>query len=259
MTMTTSRPHLGLISAMHQEQAGLAALLQSPRSETRGMRDYVSGTLHGMPCTCVLSRWGKTAAAATAAMLIERFGVTHLLFTGVAGAASREVAVGDIVIADSLVQHDMDASPLFPRFEIPLLGVSRFGADAEVRERLDAAARGFIEQDAPAMLDAADRADFGIRSPRIHRGLIASGDQFIGSQATLDALGAALPGLLAVEMEGAAVAQVCHEFGLPFGVVRTISDDANEHAPIDFMRFVERIAARYTLGIVARYCRQGGQ
>jgi adenosylhomocysteine nucleosidase len=58
-------------------------------------------------------------------------------------------------------------------------------------------------------------------------------------------------------MEGAAVAQVCHEFGLPFGVVRTISDDANEHAPVDFMRFVERVAARYTLGIVTRFCLPG--
>jgi adenosylhomocysteine nucleosidase len=252
--MHTPPIHLGLISAMHDEQAGLTALLKDTRYETRGMREYVSGTLHGMRCTCVLSRWGKTAAAATAATLIERFDVTHLLFTGVAGAASREVAVGDIVIASSLAQHDMDASPLYPRFEIPLLGVSRFSADETMRQRLEIAARGFLEQDAAALLDADARAAFSIATPRIHVGLIASGDQFIGSQQTLNALGAALPGLLAVEMEGAAVAQVCHEFGLPFGVVRTISDDANEHAPVDFMRFVERVASRYTVSIISRYC-----
>lgn len=249
--------HLGLISAMQQEQTGLTSLLDDPRMETCGMREYVTGTLHGTRCTSVLSRWGKTAAAATAAMLIERFGVTHIIFTGVAGAASGEVAVGDIVIADSLVQHDMDASPFFPRFEIPLLGIARFRADEAVRTRLARAAQDFLADDAASALDVTDRSEFSIRTPRIHHGLIASGDRFIGSQATLDALRADLPDLLAVEMEGAAVAQVCHEFGLPFGVVRTISDDANEHAPVDFMRFVERVAARYTLGIVTRYC-QGG-
>src|SRR6059058_3659375 len=110
--MDTPEIHLGLISAMQQEQAGLIALLEDRRSETCGMREYVTGTLAGMRCTCVLSRLGKTAAATTAAMLIERFGVTHIVFTGVAGAANRSVAVGDIVIAGSLVQHDMDAAPL---------------------------------------------------------------------------------------------------------------------------------------------------
>jgi adenosylhomocysteine nucleosidase len=253
--MPKPQMHLGLISAMEQEQTGLLALLQTPRRETCGMREYVTGMLGGTQCTCVLSRWGKVAAAATATMLIERFGVTHILFTGVAGAASRAVAVGDLVIASSLVQHDMDASPFFPRFEIPLLGVAQFAADAALSERLARAAQAFAEQDAPTLLSAAERSAFSMREARVHRGIIASGDQFIGSQARLDTLQEQLPGLLAVEMEGAAVAQVCHEFGLPFGVLRTISDDANEHASMDFMCFVERVAARYTLGVVQRFCR----
>ncbi len=100
------------------------------------------------------------------------------------------------------------------------------------------------------------RRDFRLQQPRLHRGLIASGDQFISSAAHINALGAALPGLLAVEMEGAAVAQVCFELGVPFAVIRTISDNANEEAAHDFMRFVKAVASRYAFHIVMRFCRQ---
>ncbi|MDB5838175.1 MAG: 5-methylthioadenosine/adenosylhomocysteine nucleosidase [Herminiimonas sp.] len=252
--MTEAVPHLGLISAMHEEQAGLIAMMRNHETVSRGMRDYVSGTLWGIRCTCVLSRLGKAAAATTAAMLIERFNVTHVVFTGVAGAVDRSVSVGDVVVADALVQHDMDVTPLFPRFEVPLLGMARFPADALLAGHLSEAVRAYLDHDLQHAISAPERSAFSIRQPRLHRGLIASGDQFIGSQATLDGLKAELPDLLAVEMEGAAVAQVCHEFGVPVGVVRTISDDANEHAPVDFMKFIERVASQYTFHIVRRLC-----
>ena len=88
----------------------------------------------------------------------------------------------------------------------------------------------------------------------MHRGLIASGDQFIGKHTQIAALKDALPPLLAVEMEGAAVAQVCFELGVPFAVVRTISDNANDHAAMDFMRFVKTVAARYAFEIIRNFC-----
>lgn len=246
---------LGLISAMKQEQAGLIDNMQDPRTVNRGMRDYVLGNLWDTDCVCVLSRLGKVAAAATAATLIERFNVTHVLFTGVAGAADERVQVGDIIIADGLVQHDMDASPLFPRFEIPLTGVSRFIPDQSLNERVALAIQEFVDHDFDQAIAVEDRAVFKLHRPRVHRGLIASGDEFIDSRTKLAELMLALPGLLAVEMEGAAVAQVCHEFGIPFTVIRTISDGANEDAPVDFMQFIDRVAARYAFGIAKRLCR----
>ncbi|HYD78869.1 MAG TPA: 5'-methylthioadenosine/adenosylhomocysteine nucleosidase [Paucimonas sp.] len=243
----------GIISALHEEQAGLVEQLRGGTTITLGMRDYVSGKLGGHDCVFVLSRIGKVAAAATVATLIERFGVTHILFTGVAGAGDAGISVGDIVIADTLVQHDMDASPLFPRFEVPLLGLQHFASDRHLTDRLDAAAKAFLAADLENVVDAADRAAFRLAQPRIHRGLIASGDEFIDDSLRLERLKADFPELLAVEMEGAAVAQVCFEFGIPFAVIRTISDNANEDSPVDFMRFIERVAARYAFGIVKRF------
>lgn len=252
--MNSPAMRFGLISALHQEQSGLVENLQDASGVSRGMRDYVGGKLWGIDCVCVLSRLGKVAAAATAATLIERFGVTHLLFTGVAGSADHRLRVGDIVVAEALVQHDMDATPLFPRFEIPLTGQARFASDVHLTRRVVQAAEDFITFDLAAAVSDAERARFRLDGPRVHRGLIGSGDEFIDSRQRLSELKSALPDLLAVEMEGAAVAQVCFEFGIPFAVIRTISDAANEDAPLDFMRFVDRVASRYAFGIVRRLC-----
>jgi adenosylhomocysteine nucleosidase len=252
--MSLALPRLGLISALHQEQAGLIEAMQDAKKSQHGMRDYTVGKLWGIDTVCVLSRIGKVAAAATAATLIERFGVTHIVFTGVAGAAESAMQVGDIVVADMLVQHDMDATPLFPRFEVPLLGQSFFASDKHLTDRLTGAATEFVVQDFAATVPSHDRDTFRLSEPRVYRGLIASGDEFIDSHARRETLKTAFPALLALEMEGAAVAQVCFEFGVPFAVIRTISDGANEESPHDFIQFIDRIAARYAFGIVKRLC-----
>ena len=96
------------------------------------------GHLHGQDVVAVLSRIGKVAAATTATVLIERFGVRRIVFTGVAGGLAPGVKVGDVVVADSFLQHDLDASPIFPKYEVPLYGLSRFPADPA----LSAPARG---------------------------------------------------------------------------------------------------------------------
>jgi adenosylhomocysteine nucleosidase len=245
---------IGLISALYQEQAGLIDIMTSPEHIRHGMRNYVKGRLWDIDFVCVLSRVGKVAAAATAATLIERFHVTHIVFTGVAGAMDASVKVGDIVIADKLVQHDMDASPLFPRFEIPLSGLSQLSTDKFLTGQLQQAAQQFIDHDLSTNVDLQHRARFQLHAPVVHTGLIGSGDEFIHSLERRQALKQALPDLLATEMEGAAVAQVCFEFGVPFSVMRTISDDANEHSPQNFMQFIEQVAASYAFHIIKRLC-----
>lgn len=225
---------LGIISALAEEQHGLLQALQSPSKHVHGMREYSVGKLWEIDAVCVLSRIGKVAAAMTAAILVEKFGVTHIVFTGVAGSGDNAVQVGDIVVADSLVQHDMDASPLFPRFQVPLTGLSHFATDVVLTERLAAAAG---------------------KTTRVHRGVIASGDQFIGKAVQLAALKTALPAVLAVEMEGAAVAQVCFELGIPFAVIRTISDNANDDAAVDFMHFIQTVASRYAFEVIENFCK----
>jgi adenosylhomocysteine nucleosidase len=231
---------LGIISALAEEQEGLILAMEHAERTIHGMREYTVGSLWNVETVAVLSRIGKVAAAMTATLLVERFGVTHILFTGVAGSADFNVRVGDVVIAESLVQHDMDAAPLFPRFEVPLTGLSHLPSDLAMSGRLAVAAGSFLE---------------GENGATLHRGLIGSGDQFINDGVRLAALKNALPGLLAVEMEGAAVAQVCFELGIPFAVIRTISDNANETAATDFMAFVKNVASRYAFGIIENFCR----
>jgi adenosylhomocysteine nucleosidase len=143
---------------------------------------------------------------------------------------------------------------LFPRYEVPLTGLTHFLSDHQMALQLADAAHRFLEDDFAVAVDPVERAVFALSGPRLHRGLIASADQFVSDKGRLDALNGALPGLLAVEMEGAAVAQACFELGIPFGVIRTISDNANENAATDFMRFVKSVAARYAFHIVRQFC-----
>jgi adenosylhomocysteine nucleosidase len=181
----------------------------------------------------VLSRIGKVAAATTATVLNERFHVDRIVFTGVAGGLARGVNRGDVVVADAFLQHDLDASPIFPKYEVPLYGTSRFATDPVLSLQLAAAAQKALP------------------GTTLHRGLVVSGDRFVSSGVESRALQSALPEALAVEMEGAAIAQVCHDYGLPFAAVRTVSDRADDAAHGDFLRFIEEVASRHSAAIVA--------
>jgi len=138
----------------------------------------------------------------------------------------------------------MDASPLFPRWEVPMTGRSRFDADAVWADRLVAGARAVLAAEHPAL------AHFGISAPQVQQGLVISGDRFVSSAAECARLQADLPEALAVEMEGAALAQVAHDFGRPCAVLRTISDRADDDAHVDFPRFLREVAAEYSRDIV---------
>jgi adenosylhomocysteine nucleosidase len=221
-----------IVSAMHEELAAVLALMPGEHKVTAGGREFWRGHLHGRPVVAVLSRIGKVAAATTATALIERFGVKRIVFTGVAGGLAPGVNRGDVVIADAFLQHDLDASPIFPKYQVPLYGVDRFAADAALTAQLERAAR--------AALPAAT----------LHRGLVVSGDRFVSTTAESEALRSALPDALAVEMEGAAIAQVCRDYGVAFAAVRTVSDRADDAAHGDFLQFIQEVAARHSAAIV---------
>ncbi|MCG2595707.1 5'-methylthioadenosine/adenosylhomocysteine nucleosidase [Ramlibacter sp. XY19] len=224
-----------IVSAMHQELAAVLALLPDEQKQRVAGRDFWVGHLHGQEVVAVLSRIGKVAAATTATVLIERFRVDRILFTGVAGGIAPGVNRGEVVVADAFLQHDLDASPLFPRYEVPLYGRDRFPTDPALTERLAAAAAR------------------SLHGARVHRGLVVSGDRFVSSASECRALQTALPDALAVEMEGAAFAQVCHDYGVPFAAVRTISDRADDDAHGDFLSFIDQVASRHSAAIVEAF------
>lgn len=238
-----------IVAALHDELASVLALMPDEHKTIVGGRAFWVGHLHGQDLVAVLSGIGKVAAATTATLLIDHFKVRRIVFTGVAGGLGPGVQVGDVVLARSFLQHDMDASPLFPRHEVPLYGRARFDADPALADALKLACERML-QTLPGRLAPATVEAFGLRAPRLHQGLLISGDRFVATTAESQALQRELPDALAVEMEGAAFAQVCHDFNVPLAVVRTISDRADDAAHVDFPKFLREVASRYSGAIV---------
>ena len=245
---------IGVMGAMPEEVADLAAAVEGPETITRAGRRYVRGRLFGRDAVVVHSRCGKVAAATTATDLIVHFGVGEIVFTGVAGGVRADLHPGDVVVATELLQHDMNAEPLFPRYEVPLAGRSRYAADPPRRAAAVAAARAFLHGDLAAVAppDAVRAAGLDRREPQVVEGVVASGDRFFAAHADVEALRLLLPDVACVEMEGAAVAQVAHDFDVPVTVIRTISDGANDHAADDFLHSLGAIAAAWSHGILER-------
>jgi len=253
MTKPFASP-LAIMSAMESELRSVLAQLEDVRKTVVGPREFWRARWHGQEVVAVLSRIGKVAAATTATTLIERFGVGAILFTGVAGGLAPGVHVGDVVVASRYLQHDMDASPLFARFEVPLYGASHFDTHVLLSAAVARAAQRCLSQP-QTLLGPETLQAFSLSVPKLHVGLVLSGDRFVSSTAESEALRALQADALAVEMEGAAVAQVCHDYGLPFAAVRTISDRADDAAHHDFNRFVQSVASRYSAAIVAEVLR----
>lgn len=243
---------IGIMGAMEEEVREIRALLGNCSSIELGKRTFYIGTLHQYEVVICASRWGKVAASATVSALIHKFGISELYFTGVAGGISPDVHVGDIVVAENTVQHDMDARPIFQRFEIPLLGISYFNADPNRTEGEKEAIEKAIHTSEifhginPDVLDR-----FHIRNPKVHSGLIASGDRFFGTESEKTQLKEALPEVLCVEMEGAAVAQVCFEHDIPCSLIRIVSDSANDEAVGDFSAFIQEVAGHFSANIIS--------
>ena len=242
-----------IMTAMQEESAALVSETDVRETVRIGRRDYHTGYLCGQQVVLVFSHWGKVAAAITASCLISNFDVDEIIFTGVAGAIDEKVSIGDIVVADNLYQHDMDVRPILTRHEIPLLGSSEIATSPQIKENLLKAANNFINDDLHSALKEGDENTDFTFNPSAISADIASGDQFISKSEHANDIRNRLPSVACVEMEGAAVAQVCNSYDLPFGIVRTISDSANHSSENDFNEFILNKAKIYSLGIIKQY------
>lgn len=243
---------IGIMGAEDLEVQGIIDLLENHRSKTIGMRQYHLGSLQGKHVVVTISRSGKVAAATTISALIHEFKITSLVFTGVAGALHPDLNVGDVVIGQRLVQHDVDARPFRDQFEIPILGKTFFESDSGMLSQAKDAITHLLDKEIQRIFNQDIIEEFHLHRPSLMVGDIASGDQFIASDEKRENLLSLLPSILCVEMEGAAVAQICYEYGIPFTVIRTISDTANNDAGVDFMKFLEQVASKYSVEILLK-------
>lgn len=217
---------IGIVAAMQSEMALLREQLDIEDVQYAFGAEFNVGTLAGVPVVLVQCGIGKVQAAVCVAVLIERFGVTHVINTGSAGSLGARLDIGDIVIATDAVQHDMDVTGLgYAPGEIPAMGLVSFAADVEMRETM----LRCVEEAAPEV--------------RGYAGRIASGDQFVCSPEQKDRIVQNF-GPLCTEMEGAAVAQTCFLAKVPFVVVRAISDKADGSATVDYRAFEAEASAR---------------
>ena len=178
------------------------------------------------------SGWGKVSAARATTRLCSCTyrdkNIDCLLFTGVAGAAKKNIRQWDIIIADSIIQYDMDARPLFKQFEIP-----------QLRKQVLKPSEYWFEILFESLKDFKLDESFSCFGD-LHKGLIGTGDRFVSDKSFLNDLRAQIPSLIAVEMEGAAFAQVACQERINWIILRVISDEANNSADIDFNEFLEK-------------------
>lgn len=243
---------IGIIGAIHEEIAALKEVIEVESVSTIGLREYTKGKLFGKDCVLVFSRWGKVAASTTASILIERFRVEKIIFSGLAGAITDEVQVGDIIIGDNCVQYDVDLSPLTgTKYEIPLLGFSKFPLDEKCAEIAFDSSREYLNNLPQEIIE--DLSEFDATTPKVHKGTIASGGRFISTAKEKEEIKKGIPKALCVEMEGAAVAQIGYEYTIPVVVIRIISDRSDCSAAEDFSRFSEKVATPFIGGIIKSF------
>lgn len=222
---------IGIIGAMEQEVALLRAQLENPTTLQLGGCEFYSGTLAGQSVVLTLSGIGKVAAAVATTLLLDRFAPACVINTGSAGGFDPELHIGDVIISSEVRHHDVDVTA----FGYEIGQVPRMPAAFIADERLKAIARDAVS----AMAD-------GIRCKE---GLICTGDLFMCDPARVAKARADFPTMAAVEMEAAAIAQVCHQFQVPFVVTRSLSDIAGKESPDSFEAYLE-VAARHSSAMV---------
>ncbi len=216
---------LGIIGAMAVEIATLKENMEHMTVVSRVGMEFYEGRLRGLDAVVVQCGVGKVNAAVCAQVLMDCFGVTHLVNTGIAGSLRAELDIGDLVISRDAIYHDFDLHFWGrPIGQVPGMEVTAFPADKKMTELALAAAESV--------------------SPGHGRvGRVASGDQFICSRQQKDRILADTNAMCA-EMEGAAIAHAAYRSGVPFVIVRAISDKADDSAQMDYPAFEAMAAQR---------------
>lgn len=216
---------LGIIGAMDVEVDSLKAAADITEKTTIAGMEFCEGTMEGKDVVIVQCGMGKVNAGVCANTLINEFGCTKIINTGVAGSLDNRIDIGDIVVSVDAVQHDFDVQPIgYEKGEIPYTGLYAFPADKELR----AAAVEAVRESAPDI--------------HVFEGRVCSGDQFIATQEQKKRITADFGGFCC-EMEGAAIAQVCYLNDTPFVVIRAISDKADGSEIVEYPVFEAKAAA----------------
>ena len=223
---------LGIIGAMDVEVATLKEKMQDITVTERASMVYCEGKLEGLDVVVVQSGIGKVNAAMCTQILCDCFGVTHILNTGIAGSLCADLDIADMVISEDVIHHDFDLRFWGrPVGQVPGMDVTAFPADEALKK---------------LALEAAEAVNAGHN----RTGRIASGDQFICSKEQKNTI-IENTGALCAEMEGASIAHTAYRNGIPFVIIRAISDKADDSADMDYPTF-ERIAAHRCANVTSR-------
>ena len=223
---SAGRDVIGIIGAMGEEVASLRSAVEDPQTFVIAGMEFCKGKLDGADVVIVQCGVGKVNAGICAHTLINLFGCTKIINTGVAGSLDARIEIGDIVVSEDAVQHDFTAEAVgFAKGEIPYTGLYAFPADEKMRE---------------AAVEAAHAA---APEAQVFEGRICSGDQFIASKEQKERIITDFGGLCC-EMEGGAIAQVCYLNNTPFVIIRAISDKADDSEEMNYELFKEKAAER---------------
>lgn len=223
---------LGIIGAMDVEVAALKNRVKDATTVNIAGISFVSGYLENVMVTIAQCSPGKVNAALCAQIMIDKFNADSIINVGVGCSLSPNVVIKNVVIASDVCEHDFDLSPLGdPKGFVEGINTIKIPCDKAISDGLAQAA---IRQ-----------------GERIHRGTVASGDMFIASQELKDFIVGEF-GAICGEMEGGAIGHVCYANGVPFGVLRSISDGGDEQADMDFPTF-KNIAASISSSIIIDY------
>ena len=214
---------LGIIGAMQVEVEILLGNMENKKVMEKAGSTFYEGTLKGLPVVVVQCGVGKVNAALCTQILCDLYDVTHIVNTGIAGSLCADLDIGDLVVSEDAMYHDVDAVHFgYPMGKIPGMDTTAFPADK-------------------AMMDYAYAAAEAVNPGHTRIGRVASGDQFVAEKALKEKI-IAVTGGLCTEMEGAAIAQTAYRNRIPFVILRAISDKADDSAEMDYPTF-ERIAA----------------
>ena len=230
---------IGIIGAMDQEVAILHKQMSNVETLALAGCEFFCGELAGKQVVLTRSGIGKVAAAVATTLLLERFSPECVINTGSAGGFDPELHIGDVVISTEVRHHDVD--------------VTAFGYEPGQVPRMPA---GFAA--APALIAIARAAVTELHDGiQCKEGLICTGDQFMCDPERIARARSLFPTMAAVEMEGAAIAQVCHQFGVPFVITRSLSDIAGKESPDSFDAYLETASRHSSAMVVAMLERMG--